>query len=112
MAKRDRDREHARPVPQRHTIEIANELREQIVGEEFVDDQLQERARPCAAFPLTRQPCWGLASLRRPLSAFTAGRRLTSEPSSRARTEERIFSGRSAQADLANFPEHPTYAHY
>ena len=47
MAKRDRDREHARPVPRRHTIEIANELREEIVGKQFLDDQLQERARPC-----------------------------------------------------------------
>ena len=44
MAKRDRDREHARPVPQRYTIEIANELREEIVEEQFLDDQLQERA--------------------------------------------------------------------
>jgi len=44
MAKRDRDREHARPLPRRHTIEIANELGEKIVGEQFLDDQLQERA--------------------------------------------------------------------
>jgi hypothetical protein len=43
MAKRDRDREHARPAPRRHAIEIANELCEEIIGE-FLDDQLQERA--------------------------------------------------------------------
>jgi len=46
MAQRDRDREHARPLPARHAIEIANQLREEIVRIEFVDDQLQKRARP------------------------------------------------------------------
>ena len=46
MAQRDRDREHARPAPRRHAIEVAHELREEVVWVEFVDDQLQERARP------------------------------------------------------------------
>jgi len=46
VAQRDSDREHARPLPRRNAIEIANQLREQIVGIEFVDDQLQKPARP------------------------------------------------------------------
>jgi hypothetical protein len=47
VAKRDGDRDHVRPLLARHAIEIAHELREEVVGEQFRDDQLQERARPC-----------------------------------------------------------------
>ncbi len=46
MAERDGDCEHARPLPARHTIEIAHQLREAVVGIELLDDELQERARP------------------------------------------------------------------
>ncbi len=46
MAERDGDRKHARPLPCRHAIELAHQLREEIVGIELLDDQLQECARP------------------------------------------------------------------
>src|SRR5688572_23492756 len=46
MAECDRDREHVWPLPRRHSIEMAYELGEEIVGEELLDDQLHERARP------------------------------------------------------------------
>jgi len=46
MAQRDGDREHVRPLPRRHAIEVAHQLGEEVVWKEFVDDQLQERARP------------------------------------------------------------------
>lgn len=46
VAEGDRDREDARPVPSGHAIEIADQLREEVVGVEFLDDRLQERARP------------------------------------------------------------------
>ncbi len=42
----DRDREHARPVPSRHAIEVAYEFGEKVVRIEFVDEQLHQRARP------------------------------------------------------------------
>ena len=46
MAERDGDRKHARPLPCGHTIELAHQLREEIVGIELLDDQLQECTRP------------------------------------------------------------------
>jgi hypothetical protein len=46
MPERDGDREHARPLLRRHSIECADQLREEILGIQFLDDQLQERARP------------------------------------------------------------------
>src|SRR5436309_2911953 len=46
VAKRDGDRDDARPMPRRNAIEAANQLREEIVGIQFLDDDLQERARP------------------------------------------------------------------
>jgi hypothetical protein len=46
MPECDCDREDVRPLPRRHAIEMAHELGEEIVGEEFLDDQLHERARP------------------------------------------------------------------
>jgi hypothetical protein len=46
MTKRDGDREHARPLPWRHAIQIAHELREEVVGEQFPDDGLQEGTGP------------------------------------------------------------------
>ena len=46
MAERDGDRKHARPLPCGHTIELAHQLREEIVGIELLDDQLQKCTRP------------------------------------------------------------------
>jgi hypothetical protein len=46
VAERDGDREHPRPLPRRHAIEVANQLCEKVVGVQFLDDQFQERARP------------------------------------------------------------------
>jgi hypothetical protein len=46
VTERDGDREHARPLPRRHAIEIAHHLREEIVRIELLNDQLQERTRP------------------------------------------------------------------
>ena len=46
MAKRDGDRENARPLPPRHSIEVAYQLPEKVVWIEFLDDQLQESSRP------------------------------------------------------------------
>jgi len=43
VAKRDGDGDHLRPAPPWNAIEIAHELREEIVGIQFLDDQLQER---------------------------------------------------------------------
>ena len=40
MAERDGDRKHARPLPCGHTIELAHQLREEIVGVELLDDRL------------------------------------------------------------------------
>lgn len=47
MAERDGDREYARPLPCRYAIETAYQLREQVIGIEFLDDQFQECTRPC-----------------------------------------------------------------
>jgi hypothetical protein len=47
VAKRDGDRENARPIPPRHAIEVAYQLPEEVVGIEFRDDQFQESSRPC-----------------------------------------------------------------
>ena len=46
MPERDGERDDLRPSMPRDAIEIANELREEVVRVEFPDDQLQERARP------------------------------------------------------------------
>jgi hypothetical protein len=46
VAQRDGDGERARPVPRRDAIEIADKLREQIVGIQLRDDRFQERAGP------------------------------------------------------------------
>ena len=46
MAERDGDREDARPLPCGYAIEAAHQFREEIVGIELRDDQLQECARP------------------------------------------------------------------
>jgi hypothetical protein len=43
VAKRDGDRDDLRPAPAWDAVEIAHELREEIVGIQFFDDQLQER---------------------------------------------------------------------
>jgi hypothetical protein len=46
MAKGDGDRDDVRPLPPRHAIEVADQLAEEVVGEQFLDDRLQECARP------------------------------------------------------------------
>jgi hypothetical protein len=46
MSERDGERDDLRPAVPRDPIEIANELREEVVRVEFPDDQLQECARP------------------------------------------------------------------
>src|SRR3954453_7277153 len=52
MPERDGERDDLRPAVPRDAIEIANELRKEVVRVEFPDDQLQEcatpRQRPCA----------------------------------------------------------------
>jgi hypothetical protein len=45
-SERDRDREHAGPVARRHAIEVADQFPEEIVGIQFLDNRLQEWARP------------------------------------------------------------------
>src|SRR5579864_2499227 len=42
----DSDREQARPVPRRNAMEIADEVREESIGIQLLDDDLQERRRP------------------------------------------------------------------
>lgn len=42
----DRDREHARPLPSRHAIEVAYEFGEKVVRVEFINEQFHQRARP------------------------------------------------------------------
>jgi hypothetical protein len=46
MPERDGERDHLRPAPWGNAIEIANQLREEVVRIEFMDDQLQECTRP------------------------------------------------------------------
>ena len=46
MPERDGERDDLRPTASRDAIEIANELRKEVVRVEFPDDQLQECARP------------------------------------------------------------------
>jgi hypothetical protein len=46
VAKRNGDGDHARPLASRHAIEVAHQLREEVVGIELLDDRLQECARP------------------------------------------------------------------
>jgi len=45
MAKRDRDRDDLWPASPRYAIEIAHQLREEVVWVQFLDEQLQERPR-------------------------------------------------------------------
>lgn len=56
MTQRDRDRENARPLSRRHAIEVADQLREEVIGVELLDDRLQERARPGEAINLATFP--------------------------------------------------------
>jgi hypothetical protein len=42
VAKRDSDREHVRPLPPWHAIEVAHEFREEIVGIQLLDERVQE----------------------------------------------------------------------
>ncbi|PYR01600.1 MAG: hypothetical protein DMG00_30980 [Acidobacteria bacterium] len=44
VTKRDRNGEYTRPLPRCDAIEIAHELRKQVVRKEFLNDQLQQRA--------------------------------------------------------------------
>ena len=45
VSKSDSDRDDLRPTPQRDAIEIANQLREQVVWVQLLDEQLQQRTR-------------------------------------------------------------------
>ena len=38
VAKRDGDRDHARPLPPWYAIEVPNQLREEVVGVQFLDE--------------------------------------------------------------------------
>jgi hypothetical protein len=42
VAKRDGDREHVRPLPPWHAIEVAHEFPEEIVGIQLLDERVQE----------------------------------------------------------------------
>jgi hypothetical protein len=60
---RDGEREHTRPTPRRHTMQIAYEFREERVRVQLLDDDRQERPRPaklrsgcCKATQFTRTP--------------------------------------------------------
>ena len=66
MAERDGDRDHVRPLPPWYAIEPADELGEEIVGIQFLDDQLQERARPgeLLARAANRRSARGRSSVR------------------------------------------------
>jgi hypothetical protein len=46
MPERDGERDHLWPAPPGNAIEVANQLGEEIVRIEFVDDQLEQSARP------------------------------------------------------------------
>jgi len=46
MAQRDGARKHPRPLAPRDALERADEGREEIVGIEFLDDRVDERAGP------------------------------------------------------------------
>src|SRR3954469_11643525 len=46
MPERDGERDDLRPTPSRDAIQIAKELRKEVVRVEFPDSQLQECARP------------------------------------------------------------------
>ena len=81
VAERDGDRDDVRPLPPRHAIEVANELGEEVVGIQFLDDQLHERARPgelrraCGEQPhrartKLRPPPLGIELLFRPSGVF------------------------------------------
>jgi hypothetical protein len=45
VAKRDRDRDDLWPASPWYAIEIAHQLREEVVGVQFLDEHLQERPR-------------------------------------------------------------------
>jgi hypothetical protein len=46
VAERDGDREDLRPSPSRYPIDVAYQLREEVVGIQFLDDELQEDSGP------------------------------------------------------------------
>ena len=81
VTERNRDRNHVGPLPTWNAIEVANEVIEEVVGIQFFDDQLHERARPgeprgarrerthCARTKL-RPPPLGIELLFRPSGVF------------------------------------------
>lgn len=81
VTERNRDRNHIGPLPTWNAIEVANEVIEEVVGIQFFDDQLHERARPgeprgarrerthCARTKL-RPPPLGIELLFRPSGVF------------------------------------------
>jgi hypothetical protein len=46
VAERDADRENLRPSLSRYPIDVAYQLREEVVGIQFLDDELQEDSGP------------------------------------------------------------------
>jgi hypothetical protein len=46
VTERNGNRNHVGPLPTLNAIEVADEVREEVVGIQFFDDQLHERARP------------------------------------------------------------------
>ena len=81
MTERDGDRENPRPMPRRHAIQIAHQLREEVVGIELLNDQPQECTSPgelrralgertdCARTKLL-PPSFGLVLLLCPCGCF------------------------------------------
>ena len=81
VTERNRDRNHIGPLPTWNAIEVANEVIEEVVGIQFFDDQLHQRARPgepsgarrerthCARTKL-RPPPLGIELLFRPSGVF------------------------------------------
>jgi hypothetical protein len=80
VAERDGDRDHVPPPPPWYAIEPADEFGEEIVGIQLLDDQLQERARPCE---LSRTCCKQGQHARATLSPPAFGIELPFGPESR-----------------------------
>ena len=66
MAERDGDRDHARPLPRRDPIELANEFGEEIVGIELLDRGFEECAGPGQLRRACREVAHGTRTELRP----------------------------------------------
>lgn len=80
-AQREGDCDHLRPAPPGDAIEIADQVREQVVGEQFPDDQFHERTRP------RQMPC-----------ACSKNRKARGRCSSRHRSASRCCLARAASS--------------